>query len=134
MANQELLFDTRQLVKPESRAAYRSIKENSQQVRDRIMAFADECGSAGFIRDDLPRLWGCDPNHTSPRVTELVDSGLLLETKRRRKTRAGRSACVLVASEFATDRENSRHSAETVSAAPSPQQSRFIAFETGRLP
>ena len=92
------LFDR---VRPESRAAHESIKESAYETRRRIMAYAIAKGPAGFIRDDLPRDWGTDPNHTAPRITELLKSGQLVETSRTRKTRAGCSARVLVDRQFA---------------------------------
>jgi hypothetical protein len=91
------LFETR-------RAAYARVSPTKQKTYDRILQFARDRGSWGFTADELVVAWGCDPNHSSPRVTELVKSGKLLATKRRRPTRTGSSACVLVLADLSPER------------------------------
>jgi hypothetical protein len=65
------------------------------------MDFATKRGPYGFIADELAAAWCCDPNHTAPRCTELLKSGLVVPTDRTRLTRAGHAARVLVARQFA---------------------------------
>jgi hypothetical protein len=86
---------------PESLAAYARVQPTKQHTCDQIMDFAARCEFRGFICDELAAAWGCPHNHTSPRCSELVKSGLLFYTGRTRPTRAGNPARVLVAKQFA---------------------------------
>lgn len=87
------LFDTRQ-------AAHARVSPRKQETYERIFRFARDRGSWGFTADELAVAWGCDHNHSSPRITELVKSGQLIATKRRRLTRTGSPACIFVLPEF----------------------------------
>jgi hypothetical protein len=86
------LFETRQ-------AAHARVAPTKQQ-HDRILSFAHDRGPRRFTADELTAAWGCSHNHSSPRITELVKAGKLVATKRRRPTRTGGPACVLVLPEF----------------------------------
>jgi hypothetical protein len=110
---------------PESLAAYAQVQPTEQQTYDQIMAVADQCGHHGIIPDEVTALWQCSPNHVAPRITELKKRGLLVEADRRRPTRAGGMARVLVAKQFA------RPGAPTI--APPPQSRAELPTRTESL-
>lgn len=87
----------------ESLAAHARVEPTKTEVWARILAFAIQGGPRGFTCDELTAAWGCSPNHVAPRCTELLASGDLVRTTRRRDTRAGCPAAVLVAKQFATE-------------------------------
>lgn len=65
-----------------------------QQMYARILQWAAKVGD--FTVDELAAEWGCPTTHVAPRVTELLDLGKLRPTGKRRKTRMGKGAAVLV--------------------------------------
>jgi hypothetical protein len=86
---------------PESLAAHAQVQSTKQKTHDRIIQYAERHGPGGLIPDEVAADFGCNHNHTSPRCSELVKSGLLVKTDRTRSTRAGGLARVLVAKQFA---------------------------------
>ena len=90
-----LPFDTR-------KAARDRVQPNIEQTYRRILDEARRRGSYGLTANELIVAWGCDPNHIAPRCTELVNERKqLIDSGRRRRTRSGASARVLVLPEFA---------------------------------
>lgn len=96
MTDAQSQFDTR-------RAAHTRIEPTKAETCDRIMVFAAGRGAYGLTADEVAENWQCVHNHVAPRISELKLSGLLVETKRTRRTRAGSHARVLVATQFAED-------------------------------
>lgn len=91
---------------PQSLEAFAAVQPTAQQTRDQVIVFAVAQGTRGLIADELTAAWQCSHNHVAPRITELKGVGLLVETSRTRLTRAGSSARVLVAKQFATEAES----------------------------
>ncbi|MGB9105709.1 MAG: hypothetical protein WCC59_13190 [Terriglobales bacterium] len=91
-----LPFDT-------STAAHQRIASTKQETCTRILRLAFERATFGITADEVAEAFHCPHNHTSPRITELVKAGLLVETGRTRLTRAGSRAQVLVHFEFAKE-------------------------------
>jgi len=81
---------------PCSTAAYDRIGPTKEMVQERVLDFACGRGPYGFTCDELSEAWACSPNHSSPRVTELLSAGRLVRSGRRRQTRAGCWAAVIV--------------------------------------
>jgi hypothetical protein len=84
---------------PESVAANAQVEPTKEETRVRIYDFACARGDAGITTDEISEAWGLPPNRVSPRITELKVDGRLVPTDRRRKTRTGCSARVLVAAQ-----------------------------------
>ncbi len=89
-----LPFDTRL-------AAHARIASTKQEVCARILRLAYERGAFGIIPDEVAEAFGCNHNHTSPRISELLKAGLLVDTGRTRPTRSRSPAKVLIHFEFA---------------------------------
>lgn len=70
-----------------------------QRMAIRKMALA-AC-SYGITTDEVAQLLSVPPNSISGRLSEMKRDGLLVETDKRRVTRMGKMARVLIASEFA---------------------------------
>lgn len=79
--------------------AHDRIANNKEVVRLEILKFAREQGSAGITADETAERFHCAHNHTSPRISELLLEGRLVRTQRRRPTRTGCLARVLVVRE-----------------------------------
>jgi hypothetical protein len=94
MATQQHLFE----IRPQdcSRAAHERIRECKETVRLQILAFARESGTFGITPDETAAKFQCAHNHTSPRVSELLGDGRLVRSSRRRLTRSGCMAAVLI--------------------------------------
>lgn len=73
-------------------------------VMDRIVV----AGRTGVTLDELAEQMRVEPNKISGRITELKKQGLVIHTKARRMTRAGSTAAVIVAKEFANTMRNDR--------------------------
>lgn len=87
---------------PESIEAYRtSSAEERKAMRERIYKYAVRVGRLGITADEISDKAGLIHNRVAPRISELKRDGLLIETDRRRPTRLGKMARVLVAAEFA---------------------------------
>jgi hypothetical protein len=65
-------------------------------IRNEVLRKIVFAGPHGMTRDDLCAALYLEPPTICPRVSELVKSGDVIETGRRRKTRKGRDAFVLV--------------------------------------
>jgi hypothetical protein len=91
------LFDTRL-------ASHAHVRPSKQDTYARVLAYAELCGSRGFTADEVAVDFGCNHNHTSPRIGELVRTGELIITGRRRPTRSGCLARVFVAKQFPQER------------------------------
>lgn len=81
----------------ESAEAHESIKAHKERVRQEIYAYALRQGHRGITTDEVAIDRDAAPNQVSGRLTELKITGHLVPTDRRRKTRTGRWARVLVA-------------------------------------
>ena len=87
---------------PESTEAYQASSESERRaMRERIYAYAKLKGSDGITADEVAERSGLVHNRVAPRISELRRDGLLVETDRRRRTRLGRTARVLVANTVA---------------------------------
>jgi len=81
-----------------SAAAAASITPSAAQaMRDTILAKITYSASAGLTCDQVEELLDMRHQTASARIKELKDEGLLLDSGRRRPTRSGRKAAVLVA-------------------------------------
>lgn len=86
----------------ESVEAYLSTPaEERRAMRERIYRYALRKGPLGITADEVAAKAGMVHNRIAPRISELRRDGLLVPTARRRQTRLGRPACVLVAKDFA---------------------------------
>ena len=65
-----------------------------------IQLLARQRGLHGITTDEAAEHFDAPPNSISGRLSELKRDGLLVETDKRRVTRMGKSARVLIASEF----------------------------------
>lgn len=74
--------------------------ESKEAVRDRVLRFAKQKGNFGITPDEVAARFHCSHNHVAPRITELKALGELKASDRRRPTRAGATARVLVCPEF----------------------------------
>jgi hypothetical protein len=90
------------------RAAHARVEPTKAETCNRIMDFAVARGTHGLTSDELVDIWQCEHNHVAPRVSELKQSGLLVETDFTRLTRHGCSARVLVAKQFKKPAEPER--------------------------
>lgn len=86
---------------PESEAANQSIADVKEIVRRQVEEFVDTRGDDGATADEAAIIFGSSHNHVAPRMTELLADGRLIDSGRRRPTRSGRSARVLVTPRFA---------------------------------
>lgn len=84
----------------ESVEAFKS-KSPNQRIRQRhaVLDFVKSCGYYGATTDEVAFHFSTTPNAVSGRMSELKRDGLLIETGRRRLTRTGNSAQVLVIGE-----------------------------------
>lgn len=82
---------------PESVAANLRAEPTKRATREEIYAFALARGDHGVTADEIAARWGTSHNHVAPRVTEMKLSGRLVPTTRRRATRSGCLARVLIA-------------------------------------
>ncbi|TWU18024.1 hypothetical protein [Allorhodopirellula heiligendammensis] len=73
--------------------------ERRRAVYLRVLA----TGHGGMTLDELSVAMDRPPNAISGRVTELVAAGRLIRTERKRPTRSGGSACVLVSLPFVSE-------------------------------
>jgi hypothetical protein len=80
----------------ESVAAHESIKPTKAQQRQAVYDVIHAKGIRGATLDEVCIALGRPANALSGRVTELVAAGSVRRTTRKRMTRAGRPAAVLV--------------------------------------
>lgn len=114
-----------------SRLAHAAVRSMKRQVWTRILAFAAQRGVHGFTADELSAAWTCSPNHVAPRITELLQAGKLVATRRTRPTRSGSSARVLVAFAYRRQPTPATTPAQSrcLSAAPQPALALFSGVE-----
>lgn len=87
---------------PESVEAFLSTPPDCRtRQRIAIHKFAKSKGSYGITTDEVAQELSVPPNSVSGRLSEMKRDGLLVETVHRRKTRMGKMARVLIASEYA---------------------------------
>jgi hypothetical protein len=91
------LFDTRL-------ASHAHVRLSKNETWARILEYAELRGRLGFTADELAAAWGCSHNHVAPRICELSESGDLVLTGERRRTRSGFFAGVYVAKQFPQQR------------------------------
>jgi transcription initiation factor IIE alpha subunit len=94
-----LVFDTRL-------AAYKRVARTKQETKTRILQAYRERGPEGYTTEELAQTFGCDKDHVRPRVSELKQDLLLRDSGRRRRTRSGCWAKVLIHFEFAKQEED----------------------------
>jgi hypothetical protein len=80
----------------ESVTAHESIKATKAQQRQQVYDVIAKAGIHGATLDEVCVALGKSANALSGRVTELVGAGAVRRTTRRRLTRSGRPAAVLV--------------------------------------
>jgi hypothetical protein len=84
---------------PESNAAHRSIVKVKDAIRNAIVSFVRYRGCYGATSDEVETLFGWSHQTVSARITEAKANGDLIKTTRKRPTRSGRNAAVLVTPE-----------------------------------
>jgi hypothetical protein len=87
----------------ESGEAADSIAPDKARMRSQVVAFVTARGAVGATSDEVEIGLGMRHQTASARITEAKALGLLAATGRRRPTRSGRSAAVLVAVESTVD-------------------------------
>lgn len=80
----------------ESVAANQAIHESKEATREKIYLYAVAQGERGITADEVAAEWGVTHNHVAPRISELRRDGRLVPTLKRRKTRSGCTARVLI--------------------------------------
>jgi hypothetical protein len=83
----------------ESAAALRQIAPGKERARREILQFAIQQGEKGITTDEVADWKQVPPNAISGRISELKALQLLIPTNRRRPTKSGCSARVLVAAD-----------------------------------
>lgn len=86
---------------PTSRAAADSMRRPASGMRVRVLELIANFGSYGLTCEDVERLLQMRHQTAGPRIKELKDVGLVIDTGRTRPTSSGRQAAVYVASAFA---------------------------------
>lgn len=76
--------------------AARSIREHAPEQRHQVYQALASFGRAGATRDQLALRMGMQISSITARVNELLRLGLAVDSGRRRETRTGRRAAVLV--------------------------------------
>jgi hypothetical protein len=79
-----------------SEAAAVAIEPRSGTLRRMVLDHLRQCGAHGATDDEMQQALEMNPSTQRPRRVELVDSGLVKETSRTRRTRSGRQAAVWV--------------------------------------
>lgn len=82
---------------PESAEANKRIASSKSDTRNAIHAWALTRREHGITADECAEHFRCSHNHVAPRITELRALKLLVPSERKRKTRTGSPARVLVA-------------------------------------
>lgn len=91
-----------------SHQAAASMRQPAKALRPRVLAYFIRRGAAGATAEEMAEALDLPTQTATPRVRELLDAGLLRDSGRRRPTRSGRSARVLVAMEGATPSQSRR--------------------------
>lgn len=82
-----------------SHAAARELKPDTGRLRMLVFEHIKACGARGCIDEEGERATGIKHQTYTPRRLELVERGLVMELKERRKNSGGRSCAVWVATE-----------------------------------
>lgn len=80
----------------ESDEAHHSIRETKAALRNRIVVWIGRRGARGATSDEVEVVSGLSHQTVSARLTEAKQLGLVEPDGRRRPTRSGRNAAVLV--------------------------------------
>lgn len=75
------------------------VRRNAEHRWCKILKAIRAAGSHGITCDELAANFECFPNQVSGRITELKAAGLVMHTARRRPTRSGGMASVIVVTE-----------------------------------
>ena len=95
------LFDTGANAKETRALAGKASQTGTARRRDAILQFVIRCGWHGATRIEISRGINAEINFVTRPVLDLIESGELVETARRRKTPSGCTAVVLVARAYA---------------------------------
>jgi hypothetical protein len=87
----------------ESTEAHRSIVPLKETLRRRVISFVRSRGEHGATSDEIELALGLPHQTVSARITEGKAGGDLVPSGRRRLTRSGRSAAVLVVADHAPE-------------------------------
>ncbi len=79
-----------------SKAAGEKIKDPARTLRQRVLAFLQQCGTAGATDEEICEALNLASDTSRPRRVELVRGGLAVDSGERRRTRSGRMAVVWV--------------------------------------
>lgn len=81
----------------ESAAANQQIHETKERQRERVYRYVLSRGYEGATINEIAEWMGVADNRISGRVSELLTLGRLFRTERKRKTKSGCNARVLIA-------------------------------------
>lgn len=82
-----------------SAEAFDSVQGVTGELRRRVYDIIKRSGLVGMTSDDVEETLGLSHQTVSARCTELKKRGLVIESGRRRPTRSGRNAAVLIVKE-----------------------------------
>lgn len=77
--------------------ANESVREIKVRLRSMVVSFVSEQGEYGATSDEVEQALGMPHQTASARLTEAKALGMVEDSGRKRKTRSGRNAAVLVA-------------------------------------
>ena len=83
-----------------SRAAAKGIAPSASALRLQILEWIRDLGAWGATSDEIERMYDLKHQTCSARLSELKKSGELIDSGKRRETRSGSKAAVLVCKEF----------------------------------
>jgi hypothetical protein len=84
----------------ESEAAHESIAPDKARLRRMVLAYVRSRGLVGATSEEAEQALGIPHQTVSARITELKAAGDVYDTGRRRPTRSGRNAAVVVADDW----------------------------------
>lgn len=77
-------------------AAHDSIKQHTQLLRAKVVMYVRNCGLEGATSDEIEKALQLPHQSISARLTEAKSLRTLVDSGRKRKTRSGRNAAVLI--------------------------------------
>jgi hypothetical protein len=80
-----------------SKAAAKAVEPRVGTIRRRVLDYLRVAGPQGRTRDEIEAGLSMGGSTVHPRVLELIAAGFAVETKFKRRTRAGKEAFVVVA-------------------------------------
>jgi hypothetical protein len=83
-----------------SRDAAKSIQKLTARWCVEVLRLISDAGANGLTCDEVIEVLGRPHQSLSPRVTQLSQSGFIVDSGTKRTTRGGRSAIVWIVSEF----------------------------------